>query len=112
MSIQFTCDCGKSIRVKEELAGRTGRCPECGAKLTIPAAAPKPRNADDEAGDFLLAESTNEQITSRPSPTSIKAADDKTAVRPGTPTTPAPSPDAASAAGGPKAGSSLAKLFA
>src|SRR5207247_6470440 len=111
MSIQFTCDCGKSIRVKEELAGRTGRCPHCGAKLTIPAAPPKPRNADDEAGDFLLADSTNEQVISRPSPTSIKAADDKTAVRPGTPTTPAPSPEAARAAG-PKAGSSLAKLFA
>lgn len=38
MSIAVTCSCGKSFRVKDEYAGRRGKCPACGVAVTIPAA--------------------------------------------------------------------------
>ena len=35
--IDFQCEnCGKKIRVKDELAGRTGKCAGCGLKISIP----------------------------------------------------------------------------
>ncbi|MBL8797211.1 MAG: hypothetical protein JNM56_25135 [Planctomycetia bacterium] len=37
MPITATCTCGKSVRVKDELAGKRARCPGCGQVLTIPA---------------------------------------------------------------------------
>ncbi len=36
MAIQFQCSCGKAFRVKDELAGKTGKCPNCGAVLEVP----------------------------------------------------------------------------
>ncbi len=53
MTIQFDCkDCGKSLRVKDEKAGRKTRCPACNAVMTIPEL-----DADDEGlGDDLLDE--------------------------------------------------------
>ena len=37
MPITVTCEgCGKTLKVKEELAGKRGKCPACGALLTIP----------------------------------------------------------------------------
>jgi hypothetical protein len=50
MPIQFTCSCGRKLQAKDEHAGRTVRCPDCGAESTVPAAdavqptpaAPKP----------------------------------------------------------------------
>ena len=46
MSIEFSCECGKRFKVRDELAGRKGKCDGCGAVLQIPAlvqktAAPK-----------------------------------------------------------------------
>jgi hypothetical protein len=38
MPLVVTCDCGKSLKVKESLAGKRIRCPECQAFLTVPAA--------------------------------------------------------------------------
>ena len=41
--IEFNCSqCGKTVRVADESAGRQGRCPSCQAVLTIPSAAPSP----------------------------------------------------------------------
>jgi hypothetical protein len=41
MTIQLTCpSCGAKLKVKDELAGRTGKCPQCKARMEIPAAAP------------------------------------------------------------------------
>lgn len=41
--IKFQCSaCGKNLNVKEELAGRTGKCPECGEALRVPDAKPPP----------------------------------------------------------------------
>lgn len=38
--IEAKCaNCGKSFQVKDELAGKTGKCKNCGEPMTIPAAA-------------------------------------------------------------------------
>lgn len=36
MPISVACDCGKSFRVKDELAGRKIRCPHCDTSLRVP----------------------------------------------------------------------------
>jgi len=39
MPISVRCDgCGKSLKVKDEWAGKKGKCPQCGATFLIPAA--------------------------------------------------------------------------
>jgi hypothetical protein len=40
MAITVECGCGKRFRVKDEHAGKRGRCPSCGAVVAIPAAEP------------------------------------------------------------------------
>ncbi|MBI4615033.1 MAG: tetratricopeptide repeat protein [Planctomycetes bacterium] len=40
MPIRFTCSCGASIQVRDELAGRKVRCPKCGSPASIPVPAP------------------------------------------------------------------------
>ncbi len=65
MAIQVRCpneDCGKILSVRDEFAGKTGRCPSCGATLPIPnptvedvrpvsAAKPRRRDEEDDEGD-------------------------------------------------------------
>lgn len=36
MPINVQCPCGKQFRVRDELAGRRGKCSECGASVNIP----------------------------------------------------------------------------
>jgi RsiW-degrading membrane proteinase PrsW (M82 family) len=36
MSIEVTCNCGKSLKAPDAAAGKKGRCPGCGAVLAIP----------------------------------------------------------------------------
>lgn len=43
MPLAFNCDCGRALRVKDELAGKKIRCPECKSILTVP-----DRNISDE----------------------------------------------------------------
>jgi len=48
MAIVFRCKCGREIRVKDALAGKKGKCPECGAVVQVPtleeaAATPPPQ---------------------------------------------------------------------
>lgn len=48
MAIRFKCSCGMDIAVKDELAGRQGKCPSCKKVLTVPMAsqpAPAPVQA-------------------------------------------------------------------
>ena len=48
MPIKVTCTCGSSFAAKDELAGRTVKCPKCSSPLTIPAggaAIPAPARA-------------------------------------------------------------------
>ena len=37
MAISVTCTCGKQFKVKDELAGKRGKCAACGQVLSIPA---------------------------------------------------------------------------
>jgi hypothetical protein len=51
MPIEVTCQCGKRIKAKDELAGRRVKCPGCSQPLAIPApttaeAAPQSRPSD------------------------------------------------------------------
>jgi hypothetical protein len=36
MEIKFRCDCGQALKVGEEAAGKTGKCPSCGKQVRIP----------------------------------------------------------------------------
>jgi hypothetical protein len=36
MPISFPCGCGRTLRVKDELAGSKVRCPKCSSILTVP----------------------------------------------------------------------------
>jgi RNA polymerase subunit RPABC4/transcription elongation factor Spt4 len=36
MAIQVTCPNGHTLKVSEEMAGKTGLCPVCKAKVTVP----------------------------------------------------------------------------
>jgi len=41
MAITLSCTCGKTLRVPENLAGKKGKCPACGAVLEIPTDVPE-----------------------------------------------------------------------
>jgi membrane associated rhomboid family serine protease len=34
--IHFSCSCGKSVKAPRRMAGKSGKCPRCGQKVTIP----------------------------------------------------------------------------
>jgi len=38
MAIQLSCSCGHMLNLKDTMAGKKGKCPQCGAILQIPAA--------------------------------------------------------------------------
>ncbi len=65
MAIALTCDCGRSLRLKDELAGRKIRCPSCQVSLTVP---PPETNTEDEALDILLGDAPAEKTPSRCAP--------------------------------------------
>jgi hypothetical protein len=85
MPIPVQCDCGRSLRIKDELAGRKVKCPQCGAVLVVPQ--PEP-SAEDQAFELISGDSEEE---ARPRG-KAKSADDE-----GVQT--APRPRRASAAG-------------
>ena len=53
MPISLACACGRAMRIKDELAGRRIRCPQCKEILSVPEAAPE-KNEEDEVLDVLL----------------------------------------------------------
>jgi hypothetical protein len=53
MPIPMTCACGRSLRVKDEFAGRKAKCPGCGTVLTVPL---PEAEREEEALEVLLAE--------------------------------------------------------
>jgi len=57
MPISFQCGCGRTLRVKEELAGRKIRCPQCSSILT----APQP-NVEYDSGDVSITDVPNAEI--------------------------------------------------
>jgi hypothetical protein len=38
MAINLSCECGKKLAVKDDMAGKKVKCPGCGSVLTVPAA--------------------------------------------------------------------------
>lgn len=36
MEIRFKCECGQTLKVGEDAAGKTGKCPACGRQVRIP----------------------------------------------------------------------------
>ena len=36
MAIEVSCECGKRLRARDELAGRKARCPGCGKSIVVP----------------------------------------------------------------------------
>jgi RsiW-degrading membrane proteinase PrsW (M82 family) len=58
MAITFGCVCGKSLKAKDDLAGKKTKCPACGSILSIPALERTPAD-DDEAAGYLLEPENN-----------------------------------------------------
>jgi hypothetical protein len=75
MAILLTCACGKQFRAKEEFAGKTMKCRNCGLMLVIPeAAAGSGGSSNDALGEAGVTTSSNigktpmpsERVASRP----------------------------------------------
>ncbi len=49
MTIQFECECGETLEVGEEFAGKRGRCPSCKAIVRVPEMAPEPLELKESA---------------------------------------------------------------
>jgi hypothetical protein len=57
MPIPVQCDCGRSLRIKDELAGRKVKCPQCAAVLLVP----RPETAAEELGYELISDDAPEE---------------------------------------------------
>ncbi len=53
MTIEFECQCGKRLRVKDEHAGKKVKCPACGEPLVVPRSKQSART--ETAGDSARA---------------------------------------------------------
>ncbi|GEM_PF-5638610 len=75
--IRFHCGCGKKIGVAGHLAGRRGRCPDCGAHFTVPAASTHPpppsRVMRQDPTDFNVSMDDGPEPPSHPVPTASLA---------------------------------------
>ncbi len=49
--IEFTCSCGKSYRVEDEMAGKSGKCKQCGAAIRVPQKVDTKRKTRKDAAD-------------------------------------------------------------
>lgn len=50
MSIRYECEqCGSVLKIKEDLAGKPGKCPKCKTPFTVPAAAEDSETSSEEA---------------------------------------------------------------
>ena len=56
MAIRFQCPHGHALKVDDNLAGKTGRCPRCSAMIQIPKPKPKPQPQPKDAGNGELSE--------------------------------------------------------
>jgi prepilin-type processing-associated H-X9-DG protein len=70
MSIILTCECGKRMKVADNIAGRQGKCPWCGKVLTIPKSQP----GDDGYELADLPDKSSAPGASAPPPTANAAA--------------------------------------
>jgi hypothetical protein len=56
MPIDFSCSCGKKLRVKDEHAGRKFKCPDCGALIRAERPAPPIGFSEDLLTDSILSQ--------------------------------------------------------
>ncbi|MBM79888.1 MAG: hypothetical protein CMJ78_04760 [Planctomycetaceae bacterium] len=56
MTIRFVCDCGATLKIKDELAGNPGKCPKCKTKFTIP----KPEETTEPESSYESFESADD----------------------------------------------------
>ena len=47
MSIKVVCPNGHALQVKDEFAGKSGLCPHCKARITVPKPEPEAVSEDD-----------------------------------------------------------------
>jgi len=69
MPIPIQCSCGRSMRIKDEMAGRKVRCPECKQVLAVPSSTEN--EVEDEALRILTADSPEPKPL--PSPEEMKS---------------------------------------
>jgi serine/threonine protein kinase len=61
--IAFLCSgCGKSLKVKDEFAGRKGKCPHCQQPMTVPSTADAARERSEAAGHDTYSETDAKTI--------------------------------------------------
>ncbi|MBI1916329.1 MAG: hypothetical protein HYS12_16595, partial [Planctomycetes bacterium] len=48
MPIKVQCDCGRTMTVRDELAGKLARCPACKRPVRVPSGKPKLQAGDEE----------------------------------------------------------------
>src|SRR6516162_5035709 len=65
MPIPMQCSCGRSMQVKDEMAGRKIRCPDCKQVLQV---ASREHDVEDEALKILSADAPEEKQTVSPEP--------------------------------------------
>lgn len=53
MSITAQCECGKTFKVKDEHAGKKGKCPDCGSIVLIPFPEEAPLDIDEVNWDAM-----------------------------------------------------------
>jgi hypothetical protein len=69
MPIVVSCKCGKNLRVKDELAGKRVKCPECAQLTTVPAATLPAGPAKQPADEKITArKAAAPSLASPPSP--------------------------------------------
>ena len=56
MAIAVTCECGREFAFEEQFGGQQIKCPDCSRQVTVPAAPPRPAQADPafERDKFLI----------------------------------------------------------
>jgi DNA-directed RNA polymerase subunit RPC12/RpoP len=74
MSIVVSCQCGKQFKVKDEFAGKKGKCPSCGNRFIVPTPAAKPAEPEgfpdwDALGEL---ESTGSVQAETPAPPPVR----------------------------------------
>ncbi|RLT07320.1 MAG: hypothetical protein DWI21_09905 [Planctomycetota bacterium] len=71
MSIRYECDqCGSVLKIKEDLAGKPGKCPKCKTPFTVPATADKPETTNEVATTESSENSEPHLAESRPADSS------------------------------------------
>lgn len=67
MSIRYECDqCGSVLKIKEDLAGKPGKCPKCKTPFTVPAASEESETVHEEVS-ASSSEDSESALAERPS---------------------------------------------